>query len=284
MNYLSTRRRRTPTMVRVKSKSGRSRPATATKRARSSPAVLNIQSVPIDAIDWSFSIRPISMDHVDRLAAATQLPPIKVWQFQAGKYRGIDGYHRWHLAKARGDKAIETIICRFSQTESGERAFEFECIRSNLQHGLPLTRHQRDRAIARIWNRWGRAAKRSKRGITLDQLGKLFNLTKARIHQIVSSTSEFGSETDLGPLDEHGPNVTSELDARGHLRPFQAHPGGFSSFGRFSSATVRLSRLLADDDFIGKLLHEGNPEVLRVLVRLRALIDHVVIPKSSSQS
>jgi hypothetical protein len=250
--------------------------------ARASTAAANVQRTPIDAIDWSFAIRPISLEHVDRLAAATQLPPIKVWQVQAGKYRGIDGYHRWRLAKSRGDKDVETSIFRFPQGESGEKAFELECVRSNLQHGLPLTREQRDRAIVRIWNHWGRAARRSASGMTLDQLGQLFNLTKPRIHQIISSRTETSGPSGdaLSPGDEDADAIEDEVQSNDRQRPVQAHPGGFSSFGRFSSATVRLSKLLSDEDFVGKLFRERNPEVLKVLVKLRALIDNVVTAKA----
>jgi hypothetical protein len=245
-------------MQRTKKKS-----RTPVRSARVSTAAANVQRIPIDAIDWSFAIRPISLEHVDRLAAATQLPPIKVWQVQPGKFRGIDGYHRWRLAKSRGDTDVEASIFRFPHGESGEKAFEFECVRSNLQHGLPLTREQRDRAIIRIWNRWGRATRRSESGVTLDQLGKLFDLTKPRIHQIISSRTD--------SIDDDAAATDDELDLNGHQRPVQAHPGGFSSFGRFSSATVRLSRLLSNGDFVAKLFRERNPEILKVLVKLRAL-------------
>jgi hypothetical protein len=277
MNHITTHRH-APPMQRTKKKSrpsgrpvGPERPATAT--------TANVQRIPIDAIDWSFVIRPISLEHVDRLAAASQLPPIKVWQVQPGKYRGIDGYHRWRLAKRRGDKDVDASIFRFPQGESGERAFEFECVKSNLQHGLPLTREQRDRAIVRIWNHWGGAAHRSGSGITLDQLGKLFSLTKPRIHQIISSKTEMtGRSGDALLSDEDTKEDDSDLSDR--HRPVQAHPGGFSTFGRFSSATARLSRLLSDEDFVGKLFRERNPEVLKVLVKLRALIDNVVTAKA----
>lgn len=277
VNHITTYRR-TPTMQSTKKKS---RPPV--RPARASPAAAaTVQRIPIDAIDWSFAIRPINLEHVDRLAAATELPPIKVWQVQTGKYRGIDGYHRWRLAKNRGNRVVEASNVRFPKGERGEKAFEFECVRSNLQHGLPLTREQRDRAIVRIWNRWGRATRRSENGVTLDQLGKLFNLTKPRIHQIVSSRTERrGPSGDARSRDdEHADAIEDEVEPTDRQRPVQAHPGGFSSFGRFSSATARISKLLADEDFVVKLFRERNPEVLRVLVKLRALIDTVVTAKA----
>ena len=77
----------------------------------------------------------------------------------------------------------------------------------------------------------------------------------------------------LDDLDD-AEDVDSVSRRRAH-----AHPGGFSNFGRFSSATVRLSRLLADEEFVGKLFSERNPDVLKALTKLRALIDNIVNPK-----
>src|SRR5206468_4844530 len=72
----------------------------------------------------------------------------------------------------------------FPAGKQGEKAFDFECVQSNMEHGLPLSREERDRAIFPIWERWG--ASRVE-GETLDRLGKIFNPTKQRIHQIVRS-------------------------------------------------------------------------------------------------
>jgi hypothetical protein len=141
--------------------------------------------IALDAIDWSLAIRTINVEHVGRLADAAVLPPILVWEFETGRYRGIDGYHRWRLAKSRGETTVVAAVHRFPAGAAGEKAFDLECVRANLRHGLPLTRDERDRAIVRIWRRWGQ--REGGEGETLEDLGRLFNLTKQRIHQIVAA-------------------------------------------------------------------------------------------------
>jgi hypothetical protein len=231
------------------------------------------REISTDAIDWSGAIRPISLDHVERLAGAAQLPAIKVWEFQSCRYRGIDGYHRWRLAKDRGHKTVRVTVLQFPKGPEGEKAFDFECVQSNLRHGLPLTREERDRAIRRIWNRWG--DRRTTAGAeTLESLGKLFNLTKQRVHQILSA-----AESSEGPpVDERSPGILEDPETAASRTGKRAVPGGFSNFGRFSAATRRLARVLEDADFIRDLLRQRRPEILEELRQLRGLIDVVVGP------
>ncbi|HWW86755.1 MAG TPA: hypothetical protein VNZ26_24335 [Vicinamibacterales bacterium] len=242
------------------------RPAQGTDRAEPRPAVL--RQIPLDVVDWSLAIRPISVEHVERLGAVALLPPVKVWEFQAGQYRGIDGFHRWKLAKDRGEKSIGAIIRRFPKGAEGEKAFDFECIQSNLAHGLPLKREERDRAIVRVWTRWGQQGERSS-GETLDSLGKLFNLTKQRIHQILVANLDGAGAQALGPAEANG-----ELEVRRKSRV--SVPGRFSNFGRFSAAVRRVTRLLGDNDFVGALFRERQPDAVRELHRLRALLDELI--------
>lgn len=230
--------------------------------------------MPIDAIDWSRAIRSINVDHVQRLAGAAQLPAIKAWEIRPGACLGIDGYHRWRLAKERGDRVVEVIVRRFPKGREGEKAFDLECVRSNLQHGLPLTREERDAAIIQIWKRWGAQGALS-RGETLESLGKLFNLTKQRIHQIVSLAEP---EADA-PIGGRFPGRPEDFGAPGvHRDRRRVVPGGFSTFGRFSAATRRLSRVLGDPDLIRDLLRQREAEVREELRQLRSLIDVVVGP------
>jgi len=231
------------------------------------------REISTDAIDWSGAIRSISVDHVERLAGAAQLPAIKVWEFQPCRYRGIDGYHRWRLAKDRGHNVVEVIVLQFPKGREGEKAFDFECVQSNLRHGLPLTREERDRAIMRIWNRWG--DRRTTVGAeTLESLGKLFNLTKQRVHQILSAAESSGEP----PADERPSVILEDPGTAASRTSRRAIPGGFSNFGRFSAATRRLSRVLEDADLIRDLLRQRRPEILEELRQLRGLIDVVVGP------
>jgi hypothetical protein len=238
----------------------RKRPVT--RRAQSAK-----RHVPADAIDWSLALRSINIEHLDRLSGAERLPPITAWEYLPGRFRGIDGYHRWAVAKERGDRYVETIIRHFPPGKLGEKAFDFECIQSNIEHGLPLSREERDRAILHIWQRWGGARLE---GESLDRLGQIFNLTKQRIHQIVRS----------GPPAENG-QAAAGVGTVGDKRPdasprrFRAS-SRFSSFGRFSAATRRLSRLLDDTDVLSELLKQRRSDVLEELVHLRERLDSLI--------
>ena len=234
---------------------------------RPTPAKRHIAT---EAIDWSLALRSINLEHIERLSGAEHLPPIKVWEYASGRFRGIDGFHRWGVAKERGDKNVEVIVRHFPAGKQGDKAFDFECIQSNLEHGLPLSREERDRAILRIWQRWGGARVE---GETLDHLGQIFNLTKQRIHQIVrlgdGNGASFGGPSAPGAAAGPGDNG-GESPKR-----FRAS-GRFSSFGRFSAATRRLSRLLADTDVLGELLTQRRSEVVEELVQLRRRLDTLI--------
>jgi len=227
----------------------------------------HVASIPVEAIDWSYTIRPINPNHLLLLSSVAHLPPITVWAFQHRQYRGIDGYHRWRLARERGQREIAAVVCHFAAGHEGIKAFELECIRRNIEHGLPLTREQRDEAIAGLWHRWGHAKTRPD-GITLEGLGKLFNLTKPRIHQILSArpvTAASQIQPDAGPEDEGSYEAKPRLVVRNK-------PGGFSAYGRFTAATHRLATILNDTGFMADLLEERDAEVLAALRELEGLI------------
>jgi hypothetical protein len=212
-----------------------------------------VRQVPVNAIEWSFVIRAIDKTHLERLKGAARLPAIKVWEVKPGVYRGIDGYHRWRIAKDRGVEHVLAVLYRFANSSEGEKAFQTECIRSNVHHGLPLTKAQRDAAILGFWSRWGRTEGRP-HGETLDSIGKLFSLTRQRVHQIVS-------------LNAHSDETSG------------AH--GFSSFARFTAATRRMSTLLADSAFLDQLVDERADDVLNGLRELDEAISAVLARHAS---
>ena len=259
-----------------------SKPLGATGAAVPAKAAGLVRKIPTPAIDWSYTLRPINIEHIERLGGATLLPPISVWEFQPGRYRGIDGYHRWRLAKHRGEALVEATLHRYPPGPAGEQAFEFEAVRSNLQHGLPLSRDERNRAIARLWSRWGRGEGRPG-GHTMDEIGRLFNLTKQRVHQIL--IAQQATETWLP--DPGQPIGIGEVSRkRGAEPPAQAArmprsgragtPGRFSTFGRFSAATRRMRNLLRDRQFTTALLREHRAEAIKQLDEIRHLIDETL--------
>jgi hypothetical protein len=82
-------------------------------------------------------------EHVQALAAAQEeLPPIIVHR---GSMRVIDGAHRLHAARLRGD---EFIAVKFFEGDEVD-AFVL-AVKSNIAHGLPLSLADRKAAAARI--------------------------------------------------------------------------------------------------------------------------------------
>jgi hypothetical protein len=152
-------------------------------------------------IDWSSALRTANRAHVGRLADATTLPLVVVWEIERGQFRGVDGFHRWLLAKARGERSVRAEVRHYPQGDAGEKRFDFDSIELNIQHGLPLTRYERDRAILRLWRRWGRAENRSD-GVTLEEVGRVFNLTKQRVGQIVRSKKTEMAAAEVVRLDD----------------------------------------------------------------------------------
>ena len=191
--------------------------------------------------------------------------------------------HRWRLAKHRGERLVEATVHRFPAGPVGEQAFEFEAVRSNLQHGLPLSREERNRAIARLWSRWGRSEGRPD-GHTLDEIGQLFNLTKQRVHQILlaqqspdagaSAAAQYGGREPASKLDMVRPVPRHPRDVVSSTGTGRAGmPGRFSTLGRFSAASRRMRNLLRDDRFMAALWKQHRIEALTQLRELHGLID-----------
>ena len=83
------------------------------------------------------------LEHIRSLAElADELPPILV---QRKTMRVIDGMHRLKAAVLRGERTIEAIFYDGDDAEAFVLA-----VRSNVQHGLPLTLSDRKAAAARI--------------------------------------------------------------------------------------------------------------------------------------
>ncbi|OLZ44962.1 hypothetical protein BS329_34980 [Amycolatopsis coloradensis] len=99
----------------------------------------------LDALMLADSLRLDGEDpkHVELLAEAdADLPPVLV---QRSTMRVIDGKHRILAARLRGDSEI--TITYFDGTDF--EAF-VQSVRSNVRHGLPLTRADREAAVLRI--------------------------------------------------------------------------------------------------------------------------------------
>lgn len=104
-----------------------------------------VQQLAISALLGSDSPRVCgeNTDHVELLAASeTLLPPILVHR---QTMRVIDGMHRVRAALLRGEDTIQVQFFDGSEQDAFVRA-----VKANIEHGLPLTRADREIAAARI--------------------------------------------------------------------------------------------------------------------------------------
>jgi len=257
-------------------KLARSRPAAA-----SEAAPVAIRQIPLASIDWSSAVRRPNREHIERLGGAVNLPAVVVWEYERDKFRGVDGYHRWLLAKLRGHSSTKAMVRHYPSGDLGERQFDLDAVRMNIEHGLPLTREERDRAIIRLWTRWGRISARPD-GVTLEELGQAFGLTKGRIHQIIYAcrAQPTPGTTAERRVTREPANVPVTRDGRATAEP-EGHrcraqvTSGFSPFGRFSAAAKRLTTVLGDRRFLAQLLDE-RPDVRQTLCQLRDLLEGII--------
>ncbi|MEI5102860.1 ParB N-terminal domain-containing protein [Streptomyces sp. PmtG] len=97
-----------------------------------------------------------------------ELPPITVHSVTR---RVIDGMHRLHAAKRRGDRTIQAILF----TGSADEAF-LHAVEANIAHGLPLTTADRRAAALRVLRThpsWSDRAIASTVGISAHTVAKL---------------------------------------------------------------------------------------------------------------
>jgi hypothetical protein len=185
-----------------------------------------VVEVPVDQIIESSRIRRLDRRHVERLAEVPDggLPPIRVSRAARDRFVLVDGCHRLEACRVKGQATVEAVVLRYEPGAEGRRWFALDQYRFNRDHGLPLSRRDRDRAIVRLWARWGEG-----KGLTLEELGRAFGLTKQRVGQILSK----GSDSPARPA------------AR-----------SFSAFSKFQSALKRLSGQL--DPAVVKALVAGG--------------------------
>lgn len=86
----------------------------------------------------------LEQSHVELLAGleASSLPPVVVCR---RSMRVIDGHHRVAAALRRGDEEIDAHLFDGSPEEAFVHA-----VRANVRHGLPLSKEERELAVARI--------------------------------------------------------------------------------------------------------------------------------------
>lgn len=105
----------------------------------------DVEEVPIDRLHFGFSPRKghHEREHVAALGEVfDRLPPILV---HAGTMGVIDGIHRVHAARARGETTIRVSFFHGSDEDASIQA-----VQSNVTHGKPLTVAEREEAAQKI--------------------------------------------------------------------------------------------------------------------------------------
>lgn len=177
-----------------------------------------ITRVPLAAIRPADSPRSAGEDgkHVRVLAELhVPLPPILVHR---DTMRVIDGMHRFRAAAARGDSDIEV---RFFDGEE-EDAFVL-AVRSNVTHGLPLSRSDRARAVLRILAshpNWSDRMIAASAGVSPKTVGVIRARSSAEIPQLAARVGTDGRTRRVRPLDveQSGPSASHESVARTRRR------------------------------------------------------------------
>ncbi|MFE7462573.1 ParB/RepB/Spo0J family partition protein [Streptomyces sp. NPDC057499] len=153
-------------------------------------------TLPLDALQYADSPRSAGVDpeHVQKLARSTaSLPPIVVhWP----TLRVVDGVHRVHAARLRGDDRIDV---RYFEGSAGD-AF-VEAVRLNTSRGLPLTRVDRAAAVSRILSthpHWSDRLIASAAGVTA---GTVAAMRKRSTNQGEQLNTRKGRDGKLRPVD-----------------------------------------------------------------------------------
>lgn len=156
---------------------------------------LPVQSLPLGVLICSDSPRVAGQDveYVKSLAEVRhELPPIVV---HCPTMRVIDGVHRLEAAKLRGDDEIAARLF------DGDEAAAFVlAVRSNIEHGLPLTAADRSAAAVRIlefYPHWSDRAIGRLAGLAAGTVGRIRRRMTVPMGQ---SNARLGRDGRLRPL------------------------------------------------------------------------------------
>ncbi len=155
-----------------------------------------VTALPLDTLQYADSprTRGVDAEHVQKLARiAAPLPPIVVhWPTLSV----VDGVHRVHAARLRGDDRIDV---RYFEG-SAEDAF-VEAVRLNTSRGLPLTQADRTAAVSRILGthpQWSDRLIASAAGVTA---GTVAGVRKRSTDQGEQLNTRRGRDGRLRPVD-----------------------------------------------------------------------------------
>jgi len=116
-------------------------------------------------------------------------PALKVWQSEDGSYAIIDGFHRREAAIRAGIKKLGCEVLDVPKDDLLALAYRF-----NRDHGVPLSRAERDRIIVKL---------RVETGKTQEEIGKAIGLSQNRISEILhNSGADELQRTALDPDEQ----------------------------------------------------------------------------------
>ena len=119
-----------------------------------------------DIVDNQLALRSINFEHLERLSGTERLPPINVWEFAPGHFRGIDGFHRWGVAKNRGDTHVEVIVMHFPPAGRARRRSISSASRATSSMAFRCRARSATARSSASGNAGAAAASRAKRSIT----------------------------------------------------------------------------------------------------------------------
>ncbi|MGI5489876.1 ParB/RepB/Spo0J family partition protein [Microtetraspora malaysiensis] len=210
-------------------------------------------SLPIESVLPADSPRLHGEDveHIYSLAEVDDLPPIIVHRTTM---RVIDGMHRLKAAMLRGDDTIQAVL-----HDCDDAGAFVMAVKSNIQHGLPLSLADRKAAAARIvrlYPRWSDRAIAEAAGLSAKTVGAIRRDTPGTAAEVRERVGRDGRVRPLNTVD--GRRYASELIA---LYPDSSSREIARKAG-ISPSTVRdvRDRLRRGDDPVPARRRPGNPD------------------------
>jgi len=148
------------------------------------------KTIPISKLknDDEYVIRPLNEDAINRYVDLFKAGKQKSIKIQKGTNLIVDGYHRVEAAKRLGLEKIKANVIDIPDNEIRSQAFK-----ANKNHGVPLTREERDELIVKLYHKDGK---------TPQQIADIIELTDRWIREILSQ-AEVVPKSDNGVFKEN---------------------------------------------------------------------------------
>ena len=183
------------------------------------------EQIALERIEIEFDLHfreGLNQDAISRYADVwDSLPPIKCVRLEDGTLLLASGLHRYHGYEKAGETTIPTEI-----TEGTRRDAMVIGLKDNALHGLPLSRDERNRAIAQL----------AKEGMSYPAIGEIFSLGDNMVGKIAKA---HGIERRLKEVNQKGQRTRedaannrnnygadSDMDANNYAEKATSEPKG----------------------------------------------------------